>query len=60
MEKQHREQRFESVDSVERFERCGMTEGPVFASCKHLCSVCKKGVGRNSVYCSFCKHWVHK
>ena len=22
--------------------------------------MCKKGVGRNSVYYSFCKHWVHK
>ena len=40
--------------------KCGTNEGPVFASGKHLCGVCKKGVGRNSVYCNFCKHWVHE
>ena len=22
--------------------------------------MCQKGVGRNSVYCGSCKHWVHK
>ena len=38
----------------------GTNEGPVFASGKYLCGVCNKGVGRNSIYCSFCKHWVHK
>ena len=26
----------------------------------NICMVCKKGAGRNSVYCSFYKHWVHK
>ena len=24
------------------------------------CSVCRKGVGINSVFCSTCFHWVHK
>ena len=24
------------------------------------CSVCRKGVGVNSVFCSTCFHWVHK
>ena len=24
------------------------------------CSVCRKGVGVNSVFCSICFHWVHK
>ena len=24
------------------------------------CGVCKKGVGRNSILCCACKHWVHK
>ena len=37
-----------------------MKEGPVFASGKRLCGVCKKGVGRNSLYSSFCKNWVQK
>ena len=40
--------------------KCSTNEGPVFASSKYLCIVCKKGVSRNSVYCSFCKHWVHR
>jgi len=26
---------------------------------KFPCGVCMKGVGRNSIYCSFCKLWVH-
>ena len=24
------------------------------------CGVCLKGVGVNSIYCSNCKHWIHK
>ena len=36
--------------------KCGTNEGPVFASDKYPLNVCKKGVGRNSVYYSFCKH----
>ena len=40
--------------------KCGTNEGPVFGSGKHLSSVCKKGVGRNSRFCSFCKHLVNK
>ena len=27
---------------------------------KYPCSVCGKGVGRNSVQCTKCQHWVHK
>ena len=27
---------------------------------KFPCSVCGKGVGSNSIFCSTCKHWVHK
>ena len=27
---------------------------------KWPCSVCRKGVGKNSIYCMGCKHWVHK
>ena len=31
-----------------------------FASGKYPCGLCNKGVGKNSIYCSFWKHWVHK
>ena len=24
------------------------------------CGVCENGVGRNSIFCNFCNHWVHK
>ena len=27
---------------------------------KYPCGVCRKGVGRNSIFCSGCSHWVHK
>ena len=27
---------------------------------EYLCSVCRKGVGSNSIYCAGCSHWVHK
>ena len=27
---------------------------------KYPCSVCRKGVGSNSIYCAGCSHWVHK
>ena len=27
---------------------------------KYLCSVYRKGVGSNSIYCAGCSHWVHK
>ena len=27
---------------------------------KYPCSVCRKGVGSNSIYCARCSHWVHK
>ena len=36
--------------------KCGTNEGPVFTSGRYPLNVCKKGVGRNSVYYSFCKH----
>ena len=38
----------------------GIGEGLVFTSGKYPCGVCRKGVGVNSVYCTFCGHWVHK
>ena len=27
---------------------------------KYPCSVCRKGVDSNSIYCAGCSHWVHK
>ena len=33
---------------------------PLRQSGKYPCSVCCKGVGINSIFCKFCKHWVHK
>ena len=27
---------------------------------KYPCSVCMKGVGSNSIYCTGCLHWIHK
>ena len=40
--------------------KSGTNEGPVFVCGKYLCGVCRKGVGVNSVYCSFYSHWLHK
>ena len=36
--------------------KCDTNEAPIFASGKYPLNVGKKGVGRNSVYYSFCKH----
>ena len=43
-----------------KIKKSGTNEGPVFVSGKYSCGVCNKGVGRNSIYCSFYNHWVHK
>ena len=40
--------------------RCGVNLGQLEDSGKWPCSVCQKGVGRNSICCEFCKKWVHK
>ena len=39
---------------------CGSTLNSLKDSGKHPCSVCRKGVGANSIFCSGCKLWVHK
>jgi len=26
---------------------------------KHICGICFRGVGSNSIYCGQCKHWIH-
>ena len=38
----------------------GCEVGEVREQGKYPCGVCHKGVGVNSLYCKFCKHWVHK
>ena len=39
---------------------CGKGLDTIKTSGKYPCGVCRKGVGRNSIYCSSCKSWVHK
>ena len=33
---------------------------PAISSGTWPCSVCRKGVGSNSILCNTCKHWVHE
>ena len=40
--------------------RSATNEGPAFASGKYPCGVGRKGIGVNSVYCSFCRCWMDK
>jgi hypothetical protein len=40
--------------------RCHVVSGQTENSGKWPCSVCRKGVGANSVKCEKCKMWVHK
>ena len=37
-----------------------MVSGVNLQTLKDSCSVCRKGVGSNSIYCAGCSHWVHK
>ena len=39
---------------------CERDTGQIAESGKWPCSVCRKGVGRNSIFCNDCKSWVHK
>ena len=34
--------------------------GQIAEGDKWPCSVCRKGVGRNSIFCNDCMSWVHK
>jgi len=38
---------------------CGANAGETVKSGKWPCSVCNKGVGRNSITCTKCEKWVH-
>jgi len=40
--------------------RCQYRTGQVENSGKFPCSVCKRGVGANSIQCTACNLWVHK
>jgi len=40
--------------------RCRVRYGQLEDSGKYPCSVCRKGVAQNSIYCQSCKKWVHK
>ena len=40
--------------------RCRDGAGIVEKVGKDQCSVCRKGVGRNSILCTQCRLWVHK
>jgi DNA-directed RNA polymerase subunit RPC12/RpoP len=40
--------------------RCSTETNVVWEAGKFLCSICRKGVGRNSILCSDCGKWVHK
>ena len=41
-----------------------MCSGPnlnrLLDSGRYPCGVCRQGVGRNSIYCPVCSHWIHK
>ena len=37
-------------------KNCGLS----FTSGKYPCGVCHKGVGVNSIFCTYCNKWVHK
>ena len=39
---------------------CGKGLGTTKPSGKYPCSVCRKRVGRNSIFCTSCDAWVHE
>ena len=39
---------------------CGTGLDLLQSSDEFPCSVCRTGVGNNSIFCNGCKHWVHK
>ena len=39
---------------------CGTGLDLLQSSGEFPCAVCRTGVGRNSIFCKGCKHWVHK
>ena len=45
--------------SKKKIMKCRAGMGQVEKSGKWPCSVCRKGVGSNSICCVDCKRWVH-
>ena len=39
---------------------CSTSRGATFPEGQFPCGVCHKGVASNSIFCSYCMHWVHK
>ena len=39
---------------------CGKSLDTIKPSGTYPCSVCRRGVGRNSIFCTSCDAWVHK
>ena len=39
---------------------CGTGVNLLHSSGEFPCTVCRTGVGSNSIFCNGCKHWVHK
>ena len=42
-----------------RVMRCQMSRGQALDSRNHTCSVCRHGLGCNSIVCVACHGWVH-
>ena len=40
--------------------KCKVRQGQAENSGKFPCGICRKGVGRNSIWCTECKKWIHK
>ena len=43
-----------------KFMIAGIDLHSLQSSGKYPCAVCRKGVGKNSIFCSGCSFWVHK
>ena len=59
MERQHGKQRITCKHGGNKSDDLWGRFG-IKPSGKYLCNVCRKRVGRNSIYCTSCVPWVHK
>ena len=60
MERSNGEERTESKCRKTKFMICGTGLDLLQSSGEFPCTVCRTGVGSNSIFCNGCKHWVHK
>ena len=58
MKRSNGEERTESKCRKDKDHDLWYGNGPPAA--KFPCTVCRTGVGSNSIFCNGCKHWVHK